>query len=108
MLIAENAKWDKEDKLNKILDEYLKHLNDEKPITIRQCIQSLQKIVPYKKNIHFQIAEKLMALDISSIKETMRRSILFDILNVFVLIRKYRTNDEIESYLFKRVKRRAY
>ena len=101
MLIAENVKWDKDDKINKIIDEYLLHLNDVKPITVRQCIQSLQKIVPLKKQLHFMIADKLMAIDISNVRETMRKSILLDVLGVLAIIRKYQTNDEIESYIFK-------
>ncbi len=100
MLIAENAKWDKDNKIEKIIDEYLLHLNDDKPITIRQCIQSLQKIIPFKRQLHIKIADKLMALDVSSIKATMQKPILMDILGILIMIRKYRTNDEIEGYIF--------
>ncbi len=101
MLIAENAKWDRDDKIEKIIDEYLLHLNDDKPITTRQCIQSLQKIIPFKRQLHFKIAYKLMTLDLSSIRATMQKSILMDIISVLIMIRKYRTNDEIEGYIFK-------
>jgi len=100
MLIAENAKWDKDDRLDAIIDEYLLHLNDEKPITIRQCIQALQKIIPFKNHLHMKIANKLMAIEISNVKETMRKLVLIDILSVLAMIRKYQTNDEIESYIF--------
>jgi len=51
MLIAENAKWDTENKMEDTIDEYLTLLNDEKPITIRQCIQSLGKIASCKPNL---------------------------------------------------------
>lgn len=99
MLIAENAKWDKDNKLDNIIDDYLFVLNDEKPITVRQCIQALSKIVPYKRQLHQKMANELMSIKISDIKETMRKLILIDILGILVLIRKYQTTDEIESYI---------
>ncbi len=100
MLISENARWDKENKFDRIMDEYLTNLHYDKPITVRQCIQSLQNIIPYKEHLHSIIADKLMAVDILSVKETMRKSILTDILQVLAMIRKYRTKDEIKSYIF--------
>ena len=100
MLISENVRWDKEGKFEKIMDDYLINLNYDKPIIVRQCIQSLQNIIPYKENLQFTIADKIMAIDIMSVRETMRKPILTDILEVLVMIRKYRTKDEIESYIF--------
>lgn len=41
MLIAANIRWDRESRMEDTIGEYLELLNDEKPITIRQCIQSL-------------------------------------------------------------------
>ena len=38
-LIAYNAKWDKDYKIDEIIDNYLKHITDVKPITARQCIK---------------------------------------------------------------------
>ncbi len=43
-LIAYNAKWDKDNKIDEIIDEYLKHIEDVKPITARQCIKLLPVI----------------------------------------------------------------
>lgn len=39
ILIACNAKWDRENKIDKIIDQYLDYITDEKPITARQCIK---------------------------------------------------------------------
>src|SRR5690554_130482 len=39
VLIAANAKWDVDYKIDEIIDEYLKHIVDDKPITARQCIK---------------------------------------------------------------------
>lgn len=99
MLIADNAKWDSEDRMENVIDEYLMLLNDEKPITIRQCIQSLEKIAPYKPDLNSKIAESLVSFNLIDIKETMRRSILLDILNVLLVIRKELKKDIIESFI---------
>lgn len=40
-LIAHNAKWDVDDKIDGIIDGYLEHITDEKPICARQCIKLL-------------------------------------------------------------------
>jgi len=100
-IIADNAKWDVENKLDASIDDYLSFIYDEKPITVRQCIQALQKIIPYKKQLNLRIAEKLMSLKITDIKETMQKSILLDIINALTEIRKYQTTDEIDSYIMK-------
>jgi len=99
MLIADNVKWDKDNRIDLIIDEYLLLVNDEKPITVRQCIQSLCSIVPYKNYLHRKIANSIMAINIDNIKETMRKLILVDILAVLTTIRKYQTIDEIENYI---------
>lgn len=100
MLIAENVKWDSENMMENTIDEFLELLNDEKPITIRQCIQSLGKIAPYKPSINGKIADRLVSFDLMAVKETMRKSILMDILNVLLIIRKEIKTDEIDDYIF--------
>ena len=99
MLVAENAKWDTENRMEDTIEEYLALLNDEKPITIRQCIQALGKVVPYKLDLNKKIANKLISFDLMAVKETMHKSILLDILNVLLLIRKELKTDEAESFI---------
>lgn len=99
MLIAENAKWDAENRMEDTIDEYLELLNDEKPITIRQCIQSLGKIAPHKPGLNEKIAGRLVSFDLTAVKETMRKSILLDILNVLLGIRKEFKTDEMERFI---------
>lgn len=41
-LLAYNAKWDKEYKIDEIIDTYLKRITEIKPITARQCINCVQ------------------------------------------------------------------
>lgn len=100
VLISANAKWDRDNKLDDAIDEYLLLLNDEKPVTVRQCIQSLCEIVSYKKHLLAKIADKLMALNVIGIRATMQKLILTDILTVLTMIRKQQTSGEIESYIF--------
>lgn len=101
MMIAENARWDKENKLDNTIDEYLDILGDEKPITVRQCIQSLSKMIPYKPKYCEKIAGALLAFNFDDVKETMRKSILLDIINILLLIRKEYSTNEIEGFILK-------
>jgi hypothetical protein len=101
MLIAENARWDSENRIEGVIDEYLALLSDEKPITIRQCIQSLGKIASTKPALNGKTAKKLVSFDIMAVKETMRKSILLDILNVLMLIRKSLRTDEIDGFIME-------
>jgi hypothetical protein len=99
ILAAANARWDNEGYIEKITDSYFKLLYDEKPITVRYCIQCLESIVPYKPNLRDVIAEKLMSADILSYRETMRRLILCDIINILIMILKYNDSKSIRDYV---------
>ncbi|HHW46938.1 MAG TPA: hypothetical protein GXX17_08585 [Clostridiales bacterium] len=101
MLIAANVKWDRENRIDNIIDDYLRILYDEKPITVRQCIQSLDKIVTYRTNLHNKVANELISIDIMGFKPTMRKLVLYDILNILVLIRKHNSSDEIDTYIIR-------
>jgi hypothetical protein len=99
MLLAENAKWDTENRMEDTIDEFLMLLNDEKPIIIRQCIQSLGKIAAAKPGLHEKIASRLISFDLFAVKETMRKSILLDILNALLMIRQELKSDKIENFI---------
>lgn len=99
MLIAENARWDSENRMAGTIDEYLELLKDEKPITVRQCIQSLGEIAKYKLDQNGKIAARLISLDMTEIRETMRKSVLLDILNVLAHIRTNHKTNEIECFI---------
>lgn len=101
MLISENARWDTEGKTAAALDAYCKCLADEKPITIRQCVQGLKPIVSSHPELGGIIGERLTALDLTAIKETMRKLVLQDIVDVLLLIRAQSDTklDAIEMYL---------
>ena len=99
MLIAENVIWDTENRTGDIIDDCLQLLNDEKPITIRQCIQSLGKIASSKPDLNDKIASRLISFNLMAVKETMRKSKLLDILNVLCTIRKELKSDKIDSFI---------
>ena len=58
-LLAYNAKWDKDYKIDEIIDRYLKHITDVKPITARQCIKLLPIIAKYKPELKDDILSAL-------------------------------------------------
>lgn len=99
MLIAENVRWDEQNRMEDTIYEYLELLKDEKPITIRQCIQSLGKVALSKLGLNGKIADCLISFDLMAVKETMRKSILLDILNVLLAIRKELKTDEAENFI---------
>lgn len=101
MLIAENARWDTENRMEDALDTYLEILHDEKPITVRQCIQALHRILPYKSHLAEKIADALISLDMTQIRETMRKSVLTDILSVLAAVRKQLSSDKVDAYIAK-------
>lgn len=71
-LISANAKWDKDKKIDGIIDVYLKHIVDEKPITARQCIKSLPIIAKYKPKLVKNIKEELSIADISKYADSIK------------------------------------
>lgn len=78
-LIAHNAKWDEKGKIDGIIDEYLDHATDDKPITARQCIKSLPKLAEAKPNLMPYIASSLRQTDISQYADSMKSLIQNDI-----------------------------
>ena len=71
-ILAENAKWDKENRFDGIIEEYLKHITDEKPITSRQCIKALREVGKSKKQYISRIIKSFHEADLSQYKESMR------------------------------------
>jgi len=51
MLLAENVRWDNQNKFEGLAESYLYHCEDEKFITSRQTIQSINKWISYKENL---------------------------------------------------------
>ena len=81
ILIAANAKWDTEYKIDEIIDEYLKHILDEKSITSRQCIKVLPNIAKYKPELVDCIIEALRKADTEIYKNSMQPLVYKDIMS---------------------------
>lgn len=79
ILIAANAKWDVDYKLDEIIDKYLKHITDDKPITARQCIKALPVIVKYKPELKQCIENALHHANPTRYKDSMQPLVIKDI-----------------------------
>lgn len=78
-LIAYNSKWDKDYKVDEIIDKYLKHICDIKPITARQCIKLLPIIAKNKSELKNDIVTALKKANISGYADSMRHLVYKDI-----------------------------
>lgn len=78
-ILAANAQWDEENRFDSILDEYLAHITDKKPITARQCIKALAQVGLAKPQYIGKILWNLRSADLSKYKDSMRPLIEKDI-----------------------------
>lgn len=78
-ILAANAQWDEENRFDSILDEYLAHITDKKPITARQCIKALAQVGLAKPQYIGKILWSLRSADLSKYKDSMRPLIEKDI-----------------------------
>lgn len=85
-LLCKQAQWDYENKINSAIDDILNALHDEKPTAVRQYLQYLACIVPYKKELCHLIKEKTLSIDLSNFKDTMQPLIAKDIQHLLQLI----------------------
>lgn len=88
MLLAENVRWDKQDKFGKAIAKYFLCCNDEKFITARQSVQGLQTIVESTGKYGQEIKQRLVELNLSQYKENQQSLLRRDIANVFKAIEK--------------------
>lgn len=78
-ILAANARWDREDKFDTLLDEFLSHITDVKPITARQCVAALPEIAEAKPNLIPRIRAALEQADFSGYPDSMQPLVLKDI-----------------------------
>ncbi|EOH95504.1 hypothetical protein [Enterococcus pallens] len=81
-LIMKTVKWDKQQQLDKYLPEILAVLDDEKSITVRQCIPYLRELLEVRPELRPLIIRKLEQLELSKYKESMQSLIARDIANL--------------------------
>lgn len=87
-LIAYNSKWDKDYKIDEIIDKYLKHITDVKPITARQCIKLLPIVAKHKPGLRIDIISALHKADISIYEDSMQPLVYKDIQKALKEIQK--------------------
>ena len=78
-ILAANAQWDDENRFDAVIENYLSHITDEKPITARQCIKALAQIGQAKPQYVPMILAALRSADLSKYKDSMRPLIEKDI-----------------------------
>lgn len=78
-ILAANAQWDEENRFDLVIDDYLTHITDEKPITARQCIKALVQVGLAKTQYIPRILVSLSNTDLSKYKDSMRPLIEKDI-----------------------------
>lgn len=88
VLLAYNARWDIDNKIDEIIDKYLKHITDVKPITARQCIKLLPVIARDKPELRKDICSALQKADISFYDDSMQPLVYKDIQKALKEIQK--------------------
>lgn len=88
VLLAYNAKWDKDYKIDEVIDKYLKHITDIKPITARQCIKLLPILAKHKPELKNDILSALRKADTSVYDDSMQPLVYKDIQKTLKEIQK--------------------
>lgn len=88
-ILAANARWDKDGKFDALLDEFLSHLTDAKPITARQCAMALPEIAEANPARIPHIRAALEQADLSGYPDSMQPLILKDIITALGKISQF-------------------
>ena len=75
-------------KIDEVIDKYLKHITDVKPITARQCIKLLPIIAKYKPELKNDILSALYKADVSVYDDSMQPLVYKDIQKALKEIQK--------------------
>jgi hypothetical protein len=99
LLLAANARWDEGGRCTEALDDMTKLLGDEKPVTIRQCVGALEAVALAVPEVRAKICARLMATDLSAVRETMRKLVLKDIVHALTALKDVYSTPETEEYI---------
>lgn len=97
-LISSNAKWDSDGKIDGIIDKYLSHITDMRPITGRQCISALPEVAKHKPCLREKILCALRHADVSLYPDSMAGLVQKDIQNAIRTIEKQRSRADEDSF----------
>lgn len=81
LLIVNNSKWDTNNRIDESIYKILDTINDEKPITVRQCINNIPILVKNKPYLKEYIVAALHKVDVDKYKDSMKPLIVKDIRN---------------------------
>ena len=88
VLIARNTRWDVDGKIDRIIDEYLEHVTDERPVCARRCIKLLPLITESKPALVSKIVSALRDANIAHYANSMRSLIQKDIRDSLLAIKE--------------------
>jgi hypothetical protein len=104
MLLCDLAKSDSSNKIEKDLSKIINHIEDEKFITSRQCIQNIWKIAISNKSTKEKIEKALMAY-FENCENTPHANLLRqDIVSSLWEIKKVNTDQKLEKSIIELVK----
>lgn len=92
-ILAANAQWDKENRFNSVISDFLTHITDEKPITARQCVKALAQVGLAKPQYISKILSCLQNADLSKYKDSMRPLIEKDIAETVNVLTAYNSEN---------------
>ena len=78
-ILAANARWDTYGKFDALLDEFLSHVADKKPVTARQCVAALPELAAAKPELIPKIRSALEQANRSGYPDSMQPLVLKDI-----------------------------
>lgn len=71
-ILAANARWDEENRFDRILSGFLQHITDERPVTARQCVKALAQVGLAKPQYIPRILSCFHEADLSKYKDSVR------------------------------------
>ncbi|MGL5435149.1 MAG: hypothetical protein ACRDBO_07080 [Lachnospiraceae bacterium] len=85
-LLCKQARWDSENIIDANITLILQMLDDEKPTAIRQKLKALEDVARYKANLHNEIQDAALMIDLSKLKDTMQPLIYKDIQSLLAVM----------------------
>ena len=87
-LIAHNARWDRDGRVDALLPAFLAHVADPKPITARQCVKLLPLLAEHKPALRADIVAALERADPLIYADSMQPLLCRDIQEALAAIRR--------------------
>ena len=97
-LLAENVRWDTEQKFPALLPRWLEHCTDEKFVTSRQALQSIPTWAPFAPDLAETAAKHLLGIDLSAVRESQQKLLLTNILDALLALRPACSLPGLEEY----------